>query len=145
MNSATPELERQMLARIRRHMLTSLVGIVLGFGGLAVSARFLGHDMEHRMLLAVLTLLSIAIIPIVGLTSTVKNLRCPACEGWVAFQASANASFFAASAPKNCRHCGKKIFGDELFHRFRRMLIVVGVGTFVLFAVAGILTMATHH
>lgn len=130
------DLETQMLARIRRHMLTSLAGVGVGIIGIV------GFGLLHGALhlpgwARVFFAFPLALIPTVGLWSTFKNLRCPHCEGQVGFQVSANASIFGAMARKTCRHCGAKVFGDGFTRRFGRFVVIMVVAAFAMLIVAG--------
>jgi hypothetical protein len=141
------DLEKAMLGRVRRHMITSLGGIVLAIALMAVtgagSHAIFGASMPvwARML----PILGIVLIPTIGLTSTFRNLRCPSCNGLVALQVSTQYSLFSRMASKNCRHCGAKIFGDELAGRFRRMLVIMVVLGLSLGFGGAILTMMFRH
>lgn len=123
----TTALESQMKARVRRHMLTSLVGIIAGIllaslaGASAV--RFFGAPLPRWVV--VFPILGILTIPAVGFWSSYRNLRCPACEKSVVWQVSAKYSAFGAMAGQHCRHCDQKIFADDIPRRFRRMILVM--------------------
>lgn len=136
------DLELEMANRVRRHMLTSLGGVVLGMllaGGLGGAVAALGGPVALRLA----PLLGIVAIPAIGFWSTYRNLRCPSCDRLVALQVSWNYSLFSGMAPKTCNGCGKKIFGDLIAQRFRRTMLVmvaVGFGLGMLGAVASVLT-----
>lgn len=137
------DLELSMATRVRRHMLTSLGGIVLALVLMAVAgvaANTIFGDVLPPWV-RVFPLFGIAMIPAIGFYSTYRNLRCPACEGSVVWQVSWNYSLFSSSASKNCPHCGKKIFGDLIARRFRRMMFVmmaIGMGLGIFGAVANV-------
>jgi hypothetical protein len=139
-------LEEQMAARVRRHMVTSIGGvfgvIVVMFVLGAVARTAIGPD-THAPWMAVFPLVGILAIPAIGFWSTFRNLRCPSCEKLVIYQVSWNYSLFGGMASKTCRHCGQKIFGDLIQQRFRRMMIImmcIGIGLGVLGAVANVMT-----
>lgn len=136
-------LEREMRVRARRHLLTSLGGFVLAIAMLALLGSLNAWLLGGRLPLAFGAAVSILLIPAVGFTSTFRNLRCPACEGLVAFQVSANASIFGAAARKTCRHCGKTIFGDS-FSRGSRRVIFVAFAVGALGAIGSILARTRH-
>jgi hypothetical protein len=127
MNNVVSDLEAQMLRRARAHMLTSLVGVVLaivGFMMIIPLRRAFAADGSSFAWLTVVPIVSIVLIPAIGIWSTFKNLRCPACNGMVAMQVSANASIFGSYARKECRHCGQRIFGEEIVRRARRVFFI---------------------
>src|SRR5262245_16423214 len=104
------ELEQQMTGRVRRHLLASVVGFVVALllmviAGAGARAAF-GTD--QPLWARLLPVLGIVLIPVIGLRSTFKYLRCPACDRMVALQVSANYSVFGARANRNCNACGKK-------------------------------------
>lgn len=138
MTPARTELETQMQRRVRRHMLTAFGGFFVAIA-LLVVAGALSRAAGGAPWTRVFALLPILAIPVIGFASTWKNLRCPACEGTVIFQASANYSLFYATAPKTCRRCGAKIFADDAGRRFMRGLVVafaIGMGLAIVSAVA---------
>jgi hypothetical protein len=138
------ELEERMARRVRLHMLTSFGGIVLAIvvalaaGGLA---RLLFGPAQPAWV-AVASLLGMLLIPAIGFTSTLRNLRCPSCERVVALQVSWNYSLFGSWAKKTCNHCGQKIFADDVGPRFRRFLfIAMAVG--MAFGILSVILTAT--
>ncbi len=142
LDTRTPQ-ETEMIRRVRRHMLTSIGGIFVavilaGLAGGAARAMALSQGVG-----GVLVLLAILLIPAIGFTSTFRNLRCPKCDKHVIFQVSSQYSWFGRFASKNCRHCGEKIFADDIPQRFRRVALVMmalGIGLGVLGAIANIVT-----
>jgi hypothetical protein len=139
----------QMLARVRRHMITSFGGIALAFtllmGGGAIGRVLFGPAIPGWW--GVLSFAAILLIPAIGFYSTFTNLRCPSCNRMVALQVSTNASLFGRSASKTCRHCGVQIFDDRLFLRFRRTGLIVFFGTLCLGFGSAILSavLGGHH
>lgn len=142
------ELERQMTARVWRHMITSFGGFVgvivlMGVSGAAAQLMF-GNDMP--VVVRVLPLLGILAIPAIGFYSTFKNLRCPSCNRLVIWEVSWNYSLFSRMAPKTCGGCGKKIFPDDLVRRMSRaMLVLVGVGVVLGALSAGLGAMSANR
>jgi hypothetical protein len=133
----------EMTRRTRRHMLTSLVGIGLGFLTMVVGGR-LAHDLAPPSLTgvatAVVAALGLAMIPVIGLTSTFRNLRCPACNGFVAMQVSAKFSAFGGLASNNCRHCAAPLFAPGATRRFFVVVIaavLMLLGALMAFAATG--------
>lgn len=133
-------LETAMRMRVRRHFLT-----VFGTVGVAVlvplvltaiaSARSGGRPPEALLLVFPLAFLA---VPIAGIVSTVRNLRCPSCEGSVVGVAAWNQSLFAGGATKACPHCGAQIFPSDQGRRLRpRFAVLIGAG--VLLGLAGAL------
>lgn len=144
LDTRTP-VEAEMIRRVRRHMLTSIGGILLTVvvagvaGGIARSAA-LAPAVGGLLVFGAMLL-----IPIIGFTSTFRNLRCPKCNGLVVFQVSAQYSWFGRFAPKTCRHCGEKIFADDIPQRFRRfalIMLAIGIGTGLLGVIANVVTSA---
>lgn len=138
MDTETTDLERQMLARVRRHMVISFAGLLLtlvGFGALGAARRTPDSVLASPLWGTLAAVGLLLLLPLIGFSSTYRNLRCPACDRMVAFQASANASFFGARAPKKCFGCGAKIFGDEIVRRFRRLAAIIAGGMILLVAV----------
>ncbi len=141
------DLEQQMAARVRRHMITSFSGLLAAIALMVIAgaaARALFGDAPPSWV-RVLPVLGILLIPAIGFYSTFKNLRCPSCNHLVAFQVSANYSLFGAKANKACNGCGHKIFGDLIAQRVRRMFMVmfaIGIGLGV---VSAILSAVLHH
>lgn len=124
------DLVAQMRARVRRHMLVSLAGVVVAILCIGVTvgiAKSIVPSEEPPAVVGVLAVAFIFMIPAVGLWSTFTNLRCPKCEGFVGWQVSANFSLFSAQATKHCRHCDEKIFPDDGSRRVLIIMIVVGV------------------
>jgi hypothetical protein len=126
----------EMRRRIRTHMLVSFFGafagiaVSLGLGGvvngLAAGASWAGAAT------GVFVLGGIALIPIIGWTSTYRNLRCPACNGSVWWQVSQKYSAFGAMASNQCSHCGVTLFAPSASRRFFFMMI--GLAGFFFFA-----------
>lgn len=121
------ELEQEMVNRVRRHMLTAFAGvgvaILLVFAAGAGSYAIFGS--HPPIFVAMLPVLGILLIPVIGLWSTFRNLRCPSCNRLVAFQVSNNYSLFGRFASKNCAGCGQKIFADDIARRLFRVIIVL--------------------
>jgi hypothetical protein len=137
------ELETKMRGRVRRHFVT-----VFGTVGLALAVSVTvtvlaavatsGHPPDVLLLIFPLAFLA---VPIAGIVSTVRNLRCPACEGSVVGVAAWNQSLFAGAAARACPHCRAQIFPDDQGRRLRpRFAVLVGAG--VLLALAGALIQA---
>lgn len=128
-------LERQMLSRVRTHMLISIAGIVAGVVCMGVvhsiGTRLFGARPPGAFVLAYVP--CVLLMPVIGWFSSVRNLRCPNCDGSVVWQTSANASAFAAMSQKTCRHCGKQIFGRTAQRQWRRTFVLVFVFTILLF------------
>lgn len=141
------DLEELMAARVRRHMVMSFAGvfcaIALMFVAGAAARMIFGET--PPVWVRLVPLVGILAIPAIGFYSTFTNLRCPSCNRLVIWEMAWNYSLFSAMAPKTCHGCGKKIFGDLLARRFRRIFIVmfsIGIGLGVLGAVANALM---HH
>lgn len=118
------DLVKEMRARVRRHMLISFGGIgvvLIAFGVMGATAERYAVDPTLRVLFAVAGVLGLLAVPIIGFWSTLENLRCPGCGGFVGWQVSWNYSFFGNFARKTCRHCNARIFPDGLS---RKVLIV---------------------
>ncbi len=111
------DLSEQMAARYRRHMGTVLVTVlvvaVLVVGGYAALGLAYGGDDRPPIWLVFLPVLPVLAIPVVGLRSTVANLRCPGCGASVTWQVARNYSLMGAKAAKTCAHCGQRIFGAD--------------------------------
>jgi hypothetical protein len=125
----------EMRRRIRVHMMTSLGGVVLCFltfavGGGIAHAVGMGHSGAAVGLVA---LAAIAMIPALGFWSTFRNLRCPSCNGMVAWQVSNKFSAFGSMASNECRHCGVTIFAPNATRRFFLAIGLIAV-VFFLFA-----------
>ncbi len=143
------DLELEMARRVRRHMVTSLAGVMSAIGlmvlGGALARALFGANVPGWF--AVGPLLAIMMIPAIGFWSTFHNLRCPACNGLVAFQVSYQTSPFGGGGTGNCRHCGAHVFGDLIRRRARRLIFVgfaVGIGLGVVGAVLNVIT-HMHH
>ncbi len=140
------DLVLEMRRRVRRHMLTSLGGIVFGFFllvGVGGGMRASGVTGP----VAALPVLGVLIIPAVGWWSTFKNIRCPSCDRLVVWIMSSNYSVFGSMAPKHCPGCGKQIFSAASTRRFFRMVFIfvgIGVALAVLGGVASAM-MRPHH
>lgn len=137
------ELEIKMRSRVRRHFLTvfgavglaALVPVIVTALAAALSG---GRPPEALLLLFPIAFVA---VPIAGIVSTVRNLRCPACEGSVVWVAAWNQSLFAGGATRNCPHCRAQLFPDDQGRRMRpRVLVLVGAG--VLLALVGALLQA---
>lgn len=76
-------------------------------------------------------LLGIGAIPVIGFTSTYVNLRCPACNGFVAWQVNMKYSAFGGFASNECNKCGATIFAPATSRRFMLVIIMVAVGFFL--------------
>jgi len=131
MNGRT-ELETQMIRRIRRHMLTSFGGFLVAIGVLVVGG-FVAHSLgpTARWAAVLFPAVAILMIPLIGFYSTFRNVRCPACDRLVAFQASAHYALLGPPASKACNGCGAKIFPDDMRRRFLRLVAIMfaaGVG-----------------
>jgi uncharacterized membrane protein YdjX (TVP38/TMEM64 family) len=135
------DLELEMANRVRRHMITSLIGVLVGIALLAGLGNVLASTTHPPILVAVMPLLGIAVIPAIGFWSTYRNLRCPSCNRLVALQVSSNYSIMSAYASKTCNGCGQKIFGDLIARRFRRMMFIAFFGALVLFMSGAIASM----
>lgn len=136
----------EMRRRIRLHMLTSIAGVVLcfltfGLGGAIAHAIGMGESGAVRGLVA---LAGIAMIPTLGFGSTFRNLRCPACNGLVAWQVSTKFSAFGSMASNECRHCGVTIFAPNATRRFFIVIAIIAVA-FFLFAAGMAGFMATRN
>jgi hypothetical protein len=123
----------EMRRRIRTHMLTSLAGVVLCFvtfavGGGVAHAIGMGHS---GAAVGLVSLAAIAMIPTLGFWSTFRNLRCPSCNGLVAWQVSAKFSAFGSMASNECRHCGVTIFAPNATRRFFMVIIGIAVAFFL--------------
>jgi hypothetical protein len=137
-----PDLVARMRARVRRHLLVSLAGILVAILCIGVSvgiAKTLDPSGNAPAVVGVPVLAFIFMIPAIGLWSAFKNLRCPKCDGSVAWQVSANFSVFSGQATKHCRHCDAKIFPD---HSSRRVLVMIAiaVGVGAIGAILNVLT-----
>lgn len=141
------EFEKQMSARVRRHMLTSFggfLGAIVFIGAAGAGARaVLGAN--HPAALAIIPAIGILMIPAIGFWSTFRNLRCPSCNHLVAFHVSAKFSAFGSMASDDCRNCGQRIFSADIPRRFRRtVLFAIGVG-FALAVVTAVLGGMSHR
>jgi hypothetical protein len=130
------DLSTPMLARIRNHMLLAITGFAVGIavialgrvlGGVLFGAAIPGWWVGLSFVLGALT------IPVIGIGSAFRILRCPGCNGLVAFQVNGQASPFAARYSRQCRHCGKTIFDGRLTRRMRIVQVVVFFGTILFF------------
>ena len=108
--SETSDLQQEMQRRIWRHLSISFAGAIAGFVFLTAVNLLIGDDPARRPVLVVCVIAGLVLIPLVGFTSARRLLRCPACNGNVGFQVSANVSAFARSAKKTCNHCEQRIF-----------------------------------
>jgi hypothetical protein len=143
-NVTVPEtdLVAQMRARVRRHLLVSLGGVALAMlciGIVVGIAKALDPSEDPPTYVGILAFGCILMIPSIGFWSAFKNLRCPKCEGSVAWQVSANFSLFSAQATKHCRHCNEKIFPDAGSRRVLMIMIVVGVAFGAIGAIVNVL------
>jgi hypothetical protein len=143
-NVTVPEsdLVAQMRTRVRRHLLVSLGGIVLAILCIVTVigiAKALDPSEDPPTYVGILAVGCILMMPAIGFWSTFKNLRCPKCEGSVAWQVSANFSLFSAQATKHCRHCNEKIFPDDGSRRVLIIMIVVGVAFGAIGAIVNVL------
>jgi hypothetical protein len=134
------ENETKMRARVRTHLATVFATVALAvlvpMVVTALAAVLSGGRPPEALLL--LFPISFLAVPIAGALSTVRNLRCPACEGSVVWVAAWNQSLFAAGAARTCPHCRAQIFPSDQGRRPRpRLLVLLGVG--VLLALAGAL------
>lgn len=130
------DLSSPMLARIQTHMLVAVLGVVAGIailvgGGLIGHALF-GADAPGWFRTATFVV-GFLMIPVVGFGSTFKLLRCPGCDGLVAFQVSAQASLFPGRYGNQCRHCGKTIFDGRFTRRMRIVQVAIFFGTILFF------------
>lgn len=127
METSRTDLVAPMRARIRRHMLVSVGGVVIGGLGMAMCGG-LSQEFEAssplRLLFVGAAGLCLVLMPAIGFWSTYKNLRCPGCDNLVAWQVSWNYSLFSARAGKTCRHCHATIFPPDLSRRFLIMIVV---------------------
>jgi hypothetical protein len=128
----------EMRARVRRHMLTAFAGIAAGIFTMVVGGG-LAHAVMQASLVApvtmVVTIGGLVMIPVIGITSAFRNLRCPACNGLVVRQVNYKFSAFGSFARNECRHCGVTIFAPGGSLRF----IVLVAGAVLVFA-GGILS-----
>ncbi|MFO0685897.1 MAG: hypothetical protein U0234_27810 [Sandaracinus sp.] len=131
----------EMRRRVRRHMLTSFFGAI---GMLAVAAlgagaiRAIGGDAAWvPQATGIAGIVAILFIPVIGWTSTFFNLRCPSCNGFVAWQVSAKYSAFGAMASNQCRHCGVTIFAPSATRRFFFVIAMIAIGFGIAAAVMG--------
>lgn len=143
-------IEQEMKRRIRRHMLTSIGGVILALVLVAVGGGVLGvvfGGAPPAWAGGVVGLVAFVTIPAVGFGSTFHNLRCPSCNGLVAFQVSVQYSAFGGLASKTCRHCGVQIFANDTPRRVRRMLLLVVVAGILLGASGAVVSMMSrrHH
>ncbi|MBN8615834.1 MAG: hypothetical protein J0L92_34895 [Deltaproteobacteria bacterium] len=134
------ELETKMRGRVRTHLATVLATVALAVlvpvVVTAVAAVLSGGRPPEALLL--LFPISFLAVPIAGIVSTARNLRCPACEGSVVWVAAWNQSLFAGSAARSCPHCSAQIFPSDQGRRIRpRLLVLFGAG--VLLALGGAL------
>jgi hypothetical protein len=139
---STTDLSTAMLARIRNHMLVALLGIGVGIGVLA-TGRVVG-DLVFGSTIpgwwrGLSFLVGIGMIPLVGISATVRYLRCPGCNGFVGFQVSGQASFVADRYSKQCRHCGKTIFDGRFTRRMRILQVCVFFGTILFFTAMAVM------
>lgn len=128
------DIQREMKSRIRKHMLTSIGGVLVGMflvGGLGAVVGGLSRGGTPGAL-AILPILGIAAIPAIGFWSTFTNLRCPSCNGLVAMQVSWKYSAFGSMASDECRHCGKTIFSPDVPARFRKLILITMAIAFAL-------------
>jgi hypothetical protein len=135
------DLVARMRARVRRHLLVSLGGILLAIlciGTTVGIAKSLDPSGDPPAFVGFFVLAFIFVIPAVGLWSTIKNLRCPKCDGSVAWQVSANFSVFSGQATKHCRHCDAKIFPDDSSRRVL-VLIVIAIAIGAIGAILNVL------
>lgn len=137
----------EMRRRIRVHMLTALAGVVMSFVTFALGAA-VAHALgmgESGAAVGAVSLIAIGMIPLFGFWSTYRNLRCPSCNGWVAFQVSQKYSAFGAFARNDCRHCGVEIFAPAATRRFFLVIAVVAILFFLLsLGMAGYMSARNH-
>ncbi len=138
------DLTGVMLARIRKHMIVAVSGLVAGIAVIVVG-RLLGGAVFGAEVPGWWRGLSFAVgiatIPVIGFWSTFEFLRCPSCNGLVVFQVNAQASPLARRYSKECRHCGKTIFDDRFSRRFRVVQMAVFFGTILFFGGLALLRM----
>ena len=140
LDTRTP-FESEMIRRVRQHMVTSICGILMTVVLAGLAGGFARTASLPPGVGGLLVFGALLLIPIIGFTSTFRNLRCPKCNGGVVFQVSAQYSWFGRFAPKTCRHCGEKIFADDIPQRFRRfalIMLAIGMGVGLLGAVANL-------
>lgn len=131
----------EMRRRVRRHMLTSFFGAI---GMLVVAAvgagvvRAIGGDAAWvPQATGIAGIVGILFIPVIGWTSTFVNLRCPSCNGFVAWQVSAKYSAFGGMTSNQCRHCGVTIFAPNATRRFFLVISLIAIGFGLAAAVMG--------
>lgn len=117
----------EMRRRFRRHMGTSLLGLlgaflIAGIGGGIAGALDLGS--AKRFVVGAVVMSAVAIAPVVGIMSARRNLRCPACEGSLWGMASFGTSPVRAASRRHCRHCGALLVGEGT-RRVRIVLVLV--------------------
>lgn len=137
----------EMRRRIRTHMVTSFLGAIgavvvsVGLGG--VMHALAGTGSWGGAATGITVFGGIALIPIIGWTSTFRNLRCPACNGSVWWQVSQKYSAFGAMASNQCRHCGVTLFAPSASRRF--LFMMIGLAGFVFFAALAFGAAMQHH
>lgn len=139
----TDDLITAMRGRFRKHMLTAFGGI---FGCIVIAiligaATRLAFGPDQPGWTLALPALGILAIPVIGISSAFRNLRCPACDGIVIYQLSWKFSLFGSRASNECRHCGKTIFDGQITQSFRKVFVVmfaIGIGLGVIGAIANI-------
>ena len=142
---AAKELSRRMV----RHMVISTVGIlVLIFGsaalGVGLKQAFSPGERAHGALAFGIGACIVAGVGggiALGWWSAWKYLRCPACDGWIAFYLSAKMSLFSSAYSDECPRCGVTLFGPR---SARRRLWIVAAAVLIGALLAVITRLARH-
>lgn len=139
------ELQIEFARRVRRHLIILPMALLafavpLGIGSLL---KRVIYGREH-LPAGFNTVIAISICALLVVTigyafwSSVKNLRCPACETNVWYMVSRNASLVLLSEEthSHCPKCDAEIVGPILRERTKRIVLFTFVGGLV-FSIAG--------
>lgn len=117
--------------RIGRHIITVMLGFGGAFGIAGVSAALVRAfglgDVTTRVTIGITVVSALGVGFGVAFWSVAHNLRCPACDGPIAWQVSRNSSVFATAASKLCRHCGVRLFEERSNRRALVILLVAAL------------------
>ena len=97
--------------RVRRHMLTSLAGVLALFVGAGVAGalgKLLDHGPLRQIIVLGVLLPSLTAPVVVGLWSARRNLRCPGCDG--SFLSMRRRSPWSERTSGHCPGCGALLF-----------------------------------
>jgi hypothetical protein len=126
------DLVGKMLQRVGSHVLSGVVGIAGAVAlvaiGRAVGTSAFGADVP-AWLKGTTLLAAVGTFLVAWFGGAYRYLRCPSCNGLVAWQVNQQASPVARRYDRKCRHCGATIFDDRLTRRVQLTLVACVVGT----------------